>query len=296
MDWDDLRIFLQLSRAGQMTAAAKALAMDDSTVGRRVARLEGELGIQLVHRAGRRTILTEKGNELARAAGELESIVLRKVSSITDDSDVSGVVRIGAPEGFGVGFLAGRMASVASAIKPLEVELVALPRSYSLAAREVDIAITLERPQSGQLRVQKLTSYHLGLFGSDKYFCTHGRPDNLKGLEAHFFAGYISDLLFTPELNFLRVAPEIEMRPRFRSTSVIAQLEAIESGVVIGILPLFLAAGRPSLRQVMVDQVLIERCYWIAVHDDMKRRPAIRHLMHAIVSSVRSSRQEFLLS
>ena len=68
MDWDDLRIFLQLVRTGRMAGAGRALGLDDTTVGRRVARLEREVGAPLVTRAGRRTLITEEGQKLAQAA------------------------------------------------------------------------------------------------------------------------------------------------------------------------------------------------------------------------------------
>lgn len=295
MDWDDLRIFLQLSRAGQMAIAARTLGLDDSTVGRRVARLEGALGVPLILRAGRRTILTEKGQELARAAEELESIVLRKVSSIEGvDGPITGSVRVGAPEGLGIGFLAERLAEISAVVQGLEIELVALPRSYSLAAREVDIAITLERPRNGQLTTQKLTDYQLALFGTQSYIERCGEPKLLTELPSHRLVGYIPELLFTSELDFIRITPDIELKPKIRSTSVIAQMKAIESGAAIGVLPVFLAAANPQLKRLLAQDVSIERAYWMSIHDDMKGRLSIRHLLDQIRQSVRSNRRLFL--
>ena len=82
MDWDDLRIFLHLARTGRMSGAGRALGIDDTTVGRRVARLEQEVGAPLVARAGRRTVITEQGQRLAQAAEEMEAVVLRKISGL----------------------------------------------------------------------------------------------------------------------------------------------------------------------------------------------------------------------
>ena len=66
---------------------------------------------------------------------------------------LAGRVRVGAPEGLGVGYLARMLAQLSADNPALETELVALPRTYSLASREVDIAITLDRPAAGQVKM-----------------------------------------------------------------------------------------------------------------------------------------------
>lgn len=297
MDWDDLKIFLQLSRTRQMTAAAKALGMDDSTVSRRIARLEAELGLPLVLRAGRRTVITQKGRELAEAANEMESIILRKIAGAADISaELAGVVRIGAPEGLGIAYLAECLARLAAERPGIEIELVALPRSYSLAAREVDIAITLDRPKSGQLTSQKLTDYKLGLYGSSPYFEAHNRPNDLSDLQSHIFTGYIPELLFTQELDFIKIAPGVQIKPVMRSTSVAAQANMVACGAALGILPLFVAKRDRRLQRIMTDAIFFERAYWLSVHDDLKGRPLIKFAMDVLRTNVRRDRELFLKS
>ena len=295
MDWDDLRIFLQLARAGQMTAAGKALGVDDSTVGRRVARLEQALGVPLIERAGRRTAITEHGQKLAEAAEQVESVILRKIVGLGEDpSLVAGRVRIGAPEGIGIGYLAERLARMTAANERLETELVALPRTYSLAAREVDIAITLDRPAAGQVAVRKLTDYSLDLYGTEGYFARRGRPGSIEELGQHTFAGYIPELLFTKELSFSRFGEDQVVSPAIRSTSVIAQVNAVRSGAAIGVLPRFLAEAHDDLRLLLPEEVHLVRSYWIAVHDDLRHLHRVRTVLQAIASMVRGDISLFL--
>lgn len=295
MDWDDLRIFLQLSRARQMTGAAKALGLDDSTIARRVARLEKTLGVPLVERAGRRTVITQHGEKLARAIEELESIVLRKIVGLGENElAIAGRVRVGAPEGFGVGYLARKLAEMSASNTRLEIELVALPRSYSLAAREVDIAITLDRPSAGQAMIQKLTDYTLELYGTASYFERNGKPGVMKELQQHIFVGYIPELLFTKELNFSKLNDGIEVVPIIRSTSVIAQVNAVLSGAAIGVLPRFLADAYDTLQPLFEDEFQIVRSYWISVHDDMRQLPRIQAVFKAIAAMVRNDRSSFV--
>lgn len=295
MDWDDLRIFLQLSRTRQMTSAGKALGVDDSTVGRRVARLEKRLGVALIERAGRRTAFTEQGEKLAEAVEEVESIILRKIVGLGEDQMlVAGRVRVGAPEGFGVGYLAQKLAEMSASNERLETELVALPRTYSLATREVDIAITLERPSVGQVTLQKLTDYTLELYGTDRYFERRGKPSTMTELHRHTFSGYIPELLFTKELNFSKLNEGVEVAPSIRSTSVIAQVNAVLSGAAIGVLPRFLATAHDALKPLLENEFQLTRSYWISVHDDLRHLHRIQAVLKAIIAMVRSDRSSFI--
>lgn len=295
MDWDDLRIFLQLSRTRQMTNAGKALGLDDSTVGRRIARLEQTLGISLIKRAGRRTAITEQGEKLAQAVEEVESVILRKIVGLGDDQmEAAGRVRVGAPEGIGVGYLAQKLAEMSGLNERLETELVALPRTYSLATREVDIAITLERPSAGLVTMQKLTDYTLELYGTDRYFEQRGKPKRMAELGQHRFAGYIPELLFTKELNFSKLNEGIEVAPVIRSTSVIAQVNAVLSGAAIGVLPRFLAVTHEELRPVLESEFQLTRSYWISVHDDLRHLHRIQVVLDAMIAMVRGDRSRFI--
>lgn len=295
MDWDDLRIFLQLVRTGRMAGAGRALGLDDTTVGRRVARLEAAVGAPLVTRAGRRTLITEEGQKLAQAAEEMESLVLRKITGLGEgERQPTGRVRVGAPEGLGVGYLAARLAALSADNPKLETELVALPRSYSLASREVDIAITLDRPIAGQVRVRKLTDYTLQLYGTQAYLDRRGRPEAPDDLKDHVLAGYIPELLFTRALDFSQLGPGVELKPVIRSTSVIAQVNAVLSGAAIGVLPAFLAAPHKALLPLLDEQVRLTRSYWLSVHDDLAHLARVRAVLDAITAAVRADRAQFI--
>ncbi|MEP9355253.1 LysR family transcriptional regulator [Xanthobacter sp. KR7-65] len=295
MDWDDLRIFLQLARTGRMAGAGRALGLDDTTVGRRVARLEREVGAPLVTRAGRRTLITEEGQKLAQAAEEMESLVLRKITGLGEgERQPTGRVRVGAPEGLGVGYLAARLAALSADNPRLETELVALPRSYSLASREVDIAITLDRPIAGQVRVRKLTDYSLMLYGTEAYFSRRGRPQAVDALRDHVLAGYIPELLFTRALDFSQLGPGVELKPVIRSTSVIAQVNAVLSGAALGVLPAFLAASQDTLVALLEEDVRLTRSYWLSVHDDLSHLARVRAVLDAITAAVRADRGRFI--
>jgi len=293
MDWDDLRIFLAVARAGTVSEAARQLELDHSTVSRRLANLESRLAIRLFDRAGRRLSINAAGEQLKRTAERLESGLLSDLAVLEAmQGSRVGTVRIGAPEGLGVGYLAGRLGALADAYPEIALELVALPQNYSLAAREVDIAITLDRPEFGNIAVRKLTDYALQFFGADAYFARHGRPASPSELSAHRLCGYIPQLLYTPLLDYL-VFDGVRLNPAIKSTSIVAHVETVRSGAALGILPVFICAGQPDLRPIL-DEDRIVRSYWLTVHDDLRGVERIRIISEALVQMARQDRALFL--
>src|SRR3546814_9341490 len=82
------------------------------------------------------------------------------------DESLEGVVRLGAPDGFGSFFLAPRIHKLAHRHPKLELQLVAMTRVFSLAKREADLTVAVTRPKSGRLLAAKLTDYRLGLYAT----------------------------------------------------------------------------------------------------------------------------------
>jgi DNA-binding transcriptional LysR family regulator len=293
MDWDDLRVFLAIARAGTISEAARQLELDHSTVSRRLANLEARLAIRLFDRAGRRLNINAAGEQLKRTAERLESGLLSDLAVLeTMQGSRVGTVRIGVPEGLGVGYIAGRLGGLAEAYPEIALELVALPQNYSLAAREVDIAITLDRPEFGNIVVRKLTDYALQFFGTEAYFARHGRPADTMELSAHRLCGYIPQLLYTPLLDYL-VFDGLRLNPTIKSTSVVAHVEIVRHGAALGMLPVFMCANQPDLRPIL-DESRITRSYWLTVHDDLRGVERIRIISEALAQLARQDRLLFL--
>lgn len=286
MDWSDIRVFLQVVRTGTMVAATGVLHMDHSTISRRIARLEREAGVQLFERAGRRLILTAEGEKLVSSAQKLESIIVKEVLNLSEEGDrIAGAVRLGTTEEFGAHYLAPRLSALMAAYPALEIELVALPRNFSLATREVDLLVTLDRPVTGDARYKKLTCVEFGLYGSTDYFQGRSRPTKVADLSLETWCGHIKELLFTSELDLLPSALD-EACVKYRTTSMTVQLGAALGGYALAALPCFVAATHPSLERLLPDDAVFRRTYWLAVHEDLAKYPRVRALMGALESQV----------
>lgn len=293
-DWNNLRAFLAVARTGRLTAAAARLSLDHATVSRHIAALEGALKARLFERAPTGYTLTAQGERLLATAEGVESLTLAAEAEVKGaDLSLAGTVRIGAPEGFGSYFLAPRLAALADLHPELEVELVAIPGVLSLSKREADIAVSLSRPREGRLLARKLADYGLGLYGAPAYLDSHPPLRTRADMSAHRFVGYIPDLLYAPELDYMD-APDARIAVRLRSSNLIAQLRATLAGAGLCVLPHFIADQEPGLRRVLPDQVGLTRAFWLLTHADLASVARVKTVAGFIADAVRLDKQRLL--
>ncbi|MGN6551115.1 MAG: LysR family transcriptional regulator [Pararhizobium sp.] len=275
MNWDDVRIFLAVARTGQILAAARRLGLNHATVSRRLTALEKNIRTRLVIRRTTGCELSEAGAAFLRSAERMETELLGAHSSLgMVDGTISGTVRIGAPDGFGVSYLAPRLGALSDRHPELTLQLVPVPRSFSLSQREADIAITVEPPVEGRLICRRLVDYTLGLYASRDYLRSHPAPTDFAALEDHRLVGYVDDLVFSPSLHF---AAELEhhWNATIAISSATGQTEAVRSGAGIGILHDYIARPDPLLVPVMPEKK-IRRTYWSVIHESARDLARIR--------------------
>ncbi|WP_292633868.1 substrate-binding domain-containing protein, partial [Mesorhizobium sp.] len=226
-------------------------------------------------------------------AERMEGDMIAARSTISGEGDdVSGTVRIGAPDGFGVAFLAKRLGELTALHRELTIQLVPVPRSFSLSRREADIAITVERPTEGRLVAGKLVDYSLGLFASRAYADANGLPKTAAELGQHTLIGYVPDLIVSPSLDY---AAEFsaDWRTSFAISSALGQAEAVRSGAGIGILHTFVARSMPEL--VSVDVVApIRRAYWLVYHESVRPLRRVQIVASFITKVVERERNLFV--
>ncbi|WP_234191953.1 LysR family transcriptional regulator [Pseudacidovorax sp. NFM-22] len=277
MDWDNLRYFLELARAGTLMAAARRLAVDHTTVARRIQALEKALGAALFTREAGGHRLTEAGRQLQPQAEAMEAAfhaVERTSPALAPQEGLSGTVRVGATEGFGTRVLAPALGAFAAGHPRLTIDLLALPRLLQLSRREADIVIALERPARGSVVATRLTDYSLRLYASHDYLARHAPIARREDLRGHAFISYVDDLLFSKELRFLG---ELHRPDGFslRSTSVLAQHEAAAAGAGIAVLPAFVAEGDVRLAPVLPALARFTRTFWMSMPAEGKQQPRI---------------------
>ena len=292
LDWDDARMFLAVARAGQMLGASRTLGVNQATLSRRMAALEAALGAKLLARRTHGSELTDAGAALLETLERVETEMIGVQARLQGaDAAAAGVVRIGAPDGFGVGFLAPRLARLADRHPDLTVQLVPTPRGFSLSRREADLAVMVGRPEKGRLVARKLTDYTLGLYAAPAYLDARSAPVHATDLTRHRLVGYVEDLIAAPALNyaseFLR-----GWRSSVEMSSAIGQVEAVRAGAGIGALHDYLARDSGLVRLLPEHRAV--RTYWLAVHENLRDVARVRAAAEFITEAVREAQAEFV--
>lgn len=269
LNWDDLRIFLHVARGEGLTAAARTLRLDPATVGRRIARLEDTLGTVLFLKSPQGYTLSEAGARYLPHAEAAEQAARAAAAVLAGTpEDLSGPVRIGAPDGCANYLLPAVCARLLEAHPDLEVQIIALPRVINLSKREADLAITVSPPETGRLTVQKLADYRLHLAGHRDLLAQ--RPvASAADLAAHRIVGYIPDMVFDRELDYLS---ELGLdRAGVASNSVAVQLNLLRAGLGLGVVHDFALPAAPDLARVLPESFALRRSFYMVRHaDDQK--------------------------
>lgn len=258
--WDDIRVFLAVARAESLSRAAPVLRMDAATVGRRIARLEAELGAALFVKSPQGYALTDLGARMRDHAMEAEAALsLARDEAQGDQTSLTGQIRIGAPDGAANYLLPQVCAAIGAENPDLEIQILALPRVVNLSKREADMALTVSPPQAGRLNVQKVSDYRLHLAAPKE--AKINSHDDLKGWP---MVGYIPDMIFDKELDYLGDlgAEGVQLA----SNSVAVQAMALRHGGGIGIVHDFALPFAPELKRVLTDQISLRRSFYLVRH------------------------------
>jgi DNA-binding transcriptional LysR family regulator len=287
MNWDDIKIFLEVARAERLSTAAKRLAMDASTVSRRLHKLEESIATKLFDRTQEGHVLTADGEVLLTTACKMEQDAQHALTSIHNNNEENcGLVRIGVTEGLGSFFVSPNLLKLQQTHPNIDVHLLLFSRYVKISRNEADIAIAVERPKSTSMIVSKLCDYKLQLYVHQDYLdnCSiYNKNESsqditfgitLDNLADHKWITYVDNLLFTDQLSYLKELTCYlgnELKPSFSSTSIISQYFSIKSGLGIGILPCFLADQDKSLIKLHRKDISISRSFWLVTHPESKR-------------------------
>lgn len=286
MDWDDLRVFLAVARRESLSAAGKALRIDPATVGRRISRLEDSLGARLFVKSPQGYALTETGARLVPRAEAAEAALRGLDEAAETPEGLTGQIRLGAPDGCANYLLPQVLAQMCDRHPGLEVQLVALPRVFNLSKREADMAIGVSRPEAGRLVVQKLTDYRLHLAASRSYLAAHAPIAARADLKAHRLVGYIPDMIFDKELDYLA---ELGLAaPPLASNSVSVQLNFLRAGAGVGVVHDFALPAAPDLQRILPDDISLTRSFWLIRHADDARVPRLTRFAEDLVRLCRA--------
>ncbi|WP_159998164.1 LysR family transcriptional regulator [Roseomonas sp. 18066] len=185
MDIEALRIFVEVADAGGVSPAARRLGLAKSIVSRQLARLEAELGVQLLARTTRGAALTEAGatfrDHAARACAEID--LARE--TLLPEGELCGRLRVAVPLTFGPTHFATVLAEMARRHPKLQVHAAYSDRFVDLIAEGFDCAIRVGYLADSNLVARRIGPLQGRLVASPAYVAAHGLPETPAELASH---------------------------------------------------------------------------------------------------------------
>lgn len=294
LDWDDLRFFLAVSAAGSLSAAARELNVNTTTVLRRIGNLEDALEARLFERLRSGYTLTQDGTRLLQSLEPVDNAL----SSLQRDfqaasSAFRGLVRLSASEVIASALVSPALPPFFDAHPDIALDVIADPSLTSQNAaprllnvlRDIDIALRLERPTQGDMLVRKLCDVAYGLYGTAAYIDENGPVAANGDLSGHKIIGFSEEDRPVGPVWWLSRA-EKSASVVMRSSSVAARLGAVENGAAIAALPCFVAAERADLQLLLGPDLVGTLELWLLTRGDLARLSHVRAVMDFLVDMV----------
>lgn len=185
MDIEDLRTFVEVADAGGVSAAARRLGVSKSIVSRRLFRLEGELGVQLLARTTRGAALTEAGIAFRDHAARVGAEIDAARETIQPTGDLTGRLRVAMPLTFGPTHLAPVLAELACRHPRLHIHSSYSDRFVDLIAEGFDCAIRVGLLQDSNMVARRVGTIHAKFLASPNYIAANGAPEAPEDIILH---------------------------------------------------------------------------------------------------------------
>ena len=298
-DWDDYRFFLAVSAAGSLSAAARALRVNTTTVLRRIGHLEQSLDVRLFERLRSGYALTNEGARLLQALDPVDE----RLSALERDfqsgkADKKGVIRLGLSAILGSVLVAPSLARFHHQAPDTILDMMidhglsgpgAAPRVLN-HLRDVDLALRLVRPTQGDMLVRKLGDLAYGLYASRSYLEQHKEALSSRDLSGHKIIGFLdNEMPVGPVwwLSRMERTGEVVMRAYCAQTRQVA----VAAGLGVAALPVIAAEADSRLVQVLPPSTIGMLEIWLLVRNDMAKMPKIRQVMDFLVNEVQSQNE-----
>jgi DNA-binding transcriptional LysR family regulator len=273
--------FARVVEAKSFTAAAAKLGVSKAAVSMRVAALEHELKLTLLHRTTRKLTLTPEGTALYEHCARVASAADDAALAVTGaGSEPRGALRVNAPIAFAEDYLAAPMAAYLERYPGVRIDLTLGDRTVDLVEEGIDVAIRITMKLKGAgLVARKLATDRTVLCAAPAYLARKGQPESPSDLLHHDCLVY-SLLRTGDEWRFREPTTKevfaIPVEGRFTAASGAVLRHAAVAGMGLAVLPRFmiaadLAAGR---LRVALDSLHAPPLGIYAVYPESKRPPS----------------------
>lgn len=296
LDWDDLRFFLAVAAAGSLSAAARELGVNTTTVLRRIASLEEALQARLFERLRSGYALTQEGTRLMETLEPVD----QRLTSLSRDfqagaTTLQGTVRLGASDIIASGFIAPALGRFRTEKPDIALDIVtdpsltgpgAAPRVLN-ALRDVDLALRLARPTQGDMLVRKLGDVAYGLYATPSYIKRFGTVPISGDLSGHQIVGFSPDDRPLGPVWWLSRA-ERNARVVMRSSNAAVRLGTVLADEALAALPCFEADRLAGIERVAGPELIGGLELWLLTRSDLAQLGHVRAVMDFLVAEVKA--------
>ena len=285
IDWDDIRFFLAVARKGSITGAARDLGVNHSTVSRRIAAFEDNMGTRLFDRVSSGYVLTQSGHDMVPAAQRMEEEALTLDRQLFGrDEELEGNLRVSVAGPFADAFFMEQIRQFLEKYPGIHIDLDVSLSLANLHAREVDVALRATDNPPDTLVGRRTGRMAASLYGRVDMVAP-GEPGATEDARAPTLVGYAnSDRNWDKASWFTDVYPHAKMRLITQSPETIHK--AIKAGTGIGVLPCFMGDMDPELRRLPPYHVESMYDLWILTHADLRKTARVRTFMNFIADAV----------
>lgn len=283
-DWNDLRMFAAVARAGSTLGASGELGVSQPTVVRRIAALEKAAGITLFERRRTGYALTDAGREILPLAEQVE----RDMATIGDvlasgSRRLAGTIRVTAAEPVANLLLAPAVAAFQQTHPNVEIQLLISDRFLDLVHGEADVALraTINRMKSSELIGRKLAHAPWAVYCSRAYAEANGHPRSPQEATGHAILSSEESTGGFPVMHWLEAAVPAA-KVVWRSNSLASLQSAVRAGLGLSALPCLLGRNEPELVKCFDAGGADYADIWILFHDRVRHQPQIRSFIDAI--------------
>ena len=263
----DVEVVLALVRGGTLAQAAQHSGTDTSTVFRALQRLEQRLGQRLFERSRQGYLPTETASEIARHAERIESeLEAARAAAAGSHAQVSGRVRITTTDSVLRGLVLPSLPALARAHPLLQLELTATNELLSLSKRDADMALRATPRPPEHLVGRSLGTIRFAVCGLRTPGSRKATP-----LEQQDWVAPDDAMPEHPSVRWRRKNLP-KLAPRHLVDGIVGVVDAIKSGLGVGVVPLFMLAGEPQLKALTPALEGCESTLWLLAH------PESRHL------------------
>ncbi len=282
MNWDGFRYFTAVAQAGSLSAAAKMLDSNQSTVSRHIDALESALDIKLFQRSVKGLSLTEQGQAIFEQSQYIQKSIV-KIQRLVQGDEVtaSGTVSLSLPEGLGQEVLMPALDNFYQQHPKVKLIFNMSATTANQTQGEADVTVRLFRPEEPDLVIKYLGEMKMGLYASESYKTNYGLPGQLREVRKHRVITYGDQLSILPENQWL-LNHSAETLRVLSSDSTVTRFKATVSGVGLSLQPEVLARTNPDLIRLFKSAKLPAYKVWLVYHQDVQQMTRIRAVVDFI--------------